>query len=272
MHSTDTIPICVIQLSSQRNVQENLHVVREQVEKATQEGAAWIVLPENLAYFGPEVGKRSIAEPLRPGGGPIFDTLADLAARHRRWIIAGGIPEKSNDPDRPYNTCAVLAPDGSLHARYRKIHLFEVDLPNGLHISEYVANTPGQRTVVCDMDGWRVGLSICYDLRFPEHYRSLADQGAEVVVVPAAFTVATGKDHWHVLLRARAIENQVYVLAPGLWGRHGKHETYGKSLVADPWGDVVAQCSDGIGRCHARLTRQVLDRVRKTLPALRHRR
>ena len=126
--------------------------------------------------------------------------------------------------------------------------------------------------MVCDIDGWRVGLSICYDLRFPEQYRQMASMGAEVMLVPAAFTAATGKDHWHALLRARAIENQCYVLAPGQWGRHGRHQTYGKSLVADPWGDVIAQCTDGVGQCHGWLRRERLEQVRAGLPALRHRR
>jgi predicted amidohydrolase len=160
-----------------------------------------------------------------------------------------------------------------LVARYRKLHLFDVDVGDGQSYRESASTSPGAAPVVVDLAGFRVGLSICYDLRFPELYRVLTDLGAEIIVVPSAFTLATGKDHWHVLLRARAIEAQAYVVAAAQWGTHPRgRRTYGKSLVADPWGDVIAQCPDGEGIVLANIDRAHLERVRASLPSLRHRR
>jgi predicted amidohydrolase len=231
-----------------------------------------VLLPENFAYMGPEPGRREVADELDVTDGPVVSALRDLGRRHGAWIIAGGMPERADDPDRPYNTCAVFGPDGALCGRYRKIHLFDVDLHDGADYRESTVCTPGTEAVVLELAGLRVGLSVCYDLRFPELYRRLAALGAEVLVVPAAFTLATGKDHWHVLLRARAIENQAYVLAAGQWGQHGNRLTYGKSCIIDPWGEVIAQASEGPGVAVADIDLGVLASVRARLPALRHRR
>jgi len=268
----DSLEVAAIQLNSQDDPIANLGTVRSLVHDAARRGAKLIVLPENLAYMGPEDGKRAIAQPLEPGKS-LFDALSAMALEANAWVIAGGLPEASSDPRRPYNTCALFTPTGSLGGKYRKLHLFDVDLPDGTKISESEANMAGDEPVVVDVDGFKVGLSICYDLRFPELYRRLADLGAEIVVVPAAFTLTTGKDHWHVLLRARAIENQLYVIAPGQWGRHPKgRTTYGKSIVVDPWGEVIAQCSEGEGLCLATVHRGYIAQVRVSLPALLHRR
>jgi deaminated glutathione amidase len=269
----DTLRVGVVQMSSQDDVQRNLARAVELVAKAAAEGAKLVVLPENFAFMGAEEGKRALAEPLDAAtSGPIRTALADAAKRSGIYVVAGGMPERSGDADRPFNTCAVVAPDGSIAARYRKLHLFDVEVGDGQKYRESASTSPGAEPVVVSMLGFKVGLSVCYDVRFPELYRKLADLGAEVVVVPAAFTLATGKDHWHVLLRARAIECQAYVAAAAQWGVHPHdRRTYGKSLVADPWGDVIAQCSDGEGVTVATIDRRRLESVRANLPSLRHR-
>ena len=261
----------VVQLNSQDDVGANLARVRALVAAAAGAGAELVVLPENFAFTGDEVKKRAIAEAL-DGDGPIVSTLRTVAREARVHLVAGGMPEASGDPDRPYNTSVLVGPDGVVAARYRKVHLFDVDLPDGTKLLESGATKPGVvEPVVADVGGVRLGMTICYDVRFPELYRLLA--GARIVTVPAAFTLTTGKDHWHVLLRARAIENQVFVLAAAQHGKHPKgRQTYGKSLVVDPWGDVIAQCSEGEGFALARLDFAYQDRVRASLPALAHRR
>ncbi|MFO7178426.1 MAG: carbon-nitrogen hydrolase family protein, partial [Pseudomonadota bacterium] len=175
-------------------------------------------------------------------------------------------------PERPHNTSVVVTPDGAVAAAYRKIHLFDVDV-GGERYRESESTLPGNAVVSVRVEGFEVGLSICYDVRFPELYRELAQRGAEVLTVPAAFTLNTGKEHWHVLLRARAIESQCYVLAAAQTGVHpGGRATYGHSLVVDPWGTVIAEASDGVGIATATLEREFLTTIRRRLPALAHRR
>jgi predicted amidohydrolase len=260
------------QMSSQGDVGANLDRVAALIGEAAGRGAALVLLPENFAFLGDEEGKRALAEDLDALDGPIARRLSEAARAHRVTVLAGGMPERSGDRDRPFNTCAVFGPDGRLAARYRKIHLFDVDLAERRY-RESAATAAGEAPVVAVAAGFQVGLSICYDLRFPELYRALAAAGAEVLVVPAAFTVTTGKDHWHVLLRARAIESQCYVVAAAQWGKHpGGRLTYGKSCVIDPWGEVIAQSSEGEGVILAPIDRGYLGRVRESLPSLRHRR
>lgn len=263
--------IAAVQLQSQEDVGENLGRAREWVLRAAERGAEVVLLPENFAFMGPEADKRAIAERVAEPG-PIQSALAAMAKEAGVVLIAGGFPEASGDERRPFNTLAVHAEDGSLVGTYRKIHLFDVRLPDGSEISESAATTAGREAIVIEVLGYRLGLSICYDLRFPELYRALVDRGAEVLLVPAAFTLLTGKDHWHVLLRARAIESQCFVVAAAQWGTHPKgRTTYGHSLVADPWGTVIAEASDGPGVVVAELDPEVLARVRQNLPSLRHR-
>jgi predicted amidohydrolase len=201
-----------------------------------------------------------------------------MAREWRVWIVAGGMPEASGDPARPFNTSLLVAPDGRVVARYRKIHLFDVDLADGTKHLESGATSPGTGPVIAEVTPSggapvKLGMTVCYDVRFPELYRALVGGGARIVTVPAAFTVTTGRDHWHVLLRARAIENQVFVLAPAQHGKHPKgRSTYGKSLIVDPWGDVLAQAAEGEGFATARLDFAAQDRVRASLPVLQHRR
>lgn len=262
-----------IQMNSQGDVAENLDRVAALVAEAARRGASAVVLPENFAYMGDEEGKRAFAEVLDPPSGVIASRLAEIARTQRVTVVAGGLPERSADPDRPYNTCAIFSPEGGLVARYRKIHLFDVALSDGTRYCESASTMAGDAPVTADVDGVRLGLSICYDVRFAELYRALSGAGAEAIVVPAAFTLLTGKDHWHVLLRARAIEAQAYVIAAAQWGKHPRgRATYGKSCIIDPWGEVIAQASEGEGVVTATLDPVYLARVRENLPALQHRR
>jgi deaminated glutathione amidase len=262
-----------IQLSSQDDIEANLAACRTLLEQARDRGAELGVLPENFAFFGADSERAKVAEPLGDRSAPIQRTLSELALSLGMTIVGGGMPELSSDPARPFNTCVVFGPDGSIAAHYRKIHLFDVELGDGTNITESLTTSAGDRVVVASIAGRGVGLSICYDLRFPELYRKLVDQGAEVIVVPAAFTEHTGKHHWHALLRARAIESQAWVVAAAQWGLHPKQRTtYGHSLIVDPWGTVVAECSDGVGIIVAELDGTLTARVRNSLPSLRHRR
>ena len=270
---SDALRIGAVQLNCQAEVQPNLTECRHQVSAAAKLGARVVVLPENFAYLGPETGKRDIAERLGDDAAPIQRAVAEMARDAGVTVVAGGLPEASSDPKRPHNTCAVYDADGSLVAAYRKIHLFDVELPDGTELLESVATTAGTEPKVVEVEGFRIGLSICYDLRFPELYRKLVDLGAEVLLVPAAFTLQTGKDHWHALLRARAIESQCWVVAAAQWGRHPKgRASYGHSLIADPWGLVVAEASDRVGVVVADVDRAYLDKVRAMVPSLEHRR
>jgi predicted amidohydrolase len=195
-----------------------------------------------------------------------------MAREHALCVIGGGFPERTADAARPHNTLLAVGPDGKDLATYRKIHLFDVQLGSGGSYAESDATSAGAEIATAEVGGFKLGLSICYDLRFPELYRALSDRGAEVLLVPAAFTLHTGKDHWHVLLRARAIEAQAFVVAAGQFGTHpGNRQTYGHSLVVDPWGTVIAEAGDGVGLVTATLERARLDSVRRSLPSLTHR-
>jgi len=268
----ETLRVAAVQLQSQDDVQQNLEVCRRLVNSARREGAKLVLLPENFAYFGADTGKHSCAERLSDEGGKIQRTLAELARSAEVFLVAGGFPEASSDPARPFNTALVYGPDGKPVCSYRKIHLFDVALRDGTVHSESAGTTPGETLVTFDIGQFRVGLSICYDLRFPELYRGLVERGANVLLVPAAFTAHTGKDHWHPLLRARAIESQAYVVAAAQWGKHPLgRTTYGHSLIVDPWGTVVAEASDKVGVISAALDFDYLTQVRAAVPCLAHR-
>lgn len=273
MKTPDSLRVAAVQLNSQNDVKRNLADVEALVIRAAERGAELTLLPENFAYFGADAGRCAIAERLGDMSAPIQGALSALAKRSRMTLVAGGFPEQSENPERPFNTCAVFAPSGEIVASYRKVHLFDVELPDGSKLCESAHTTPGIEPVAIEIAGFRVGLSICYDLRFPELYRALVARGAEILLVPASFTLLTGKDHWHVLLRARAIEAQCWVVAAAQWGKHPRERTtYGHSLVADPWGAVVAECSDRVGLVVAELDHAYLEQVRSRLPSLEHRR
>lgn len=258
-----------VQLCSRDDREANVREALALVDAACDRGARLVALPENVDFIGAEERKIAGAESL---GGPTFRAFADKARERGVWLLAGTIAERGR-PSRIHNTSVLYGPDGAAAAVYRKIHLFDVDLPDGVRYQESAIVDPGSEPVVAKTPLAAIGMSVCYDLRFPELYRALATGGAEVLTVPSAFTLHTGKDHWEVLLRARAIENTAYVIAPAQGGRHGGGRvTYGHALIADPWGTVIARCSDGPGFCVAELAPDVLERVRRELPSLRHRR
>lgn len=263
----------VVQLQSSDDVRANLNAVKQVAIDASRRGARVVVLPENFAYFGTEAGRADIAEEVGANDGAIMSALASVCRQCDVYVIGGGMPEKSNVKERPYNTCVVLNPHGEVIARYRKIHLFDVTLPSGQTYNESRSTSPGSDVVVVDIEGFRFGLSVCYDLRFPALFEQLRTQGADVLVVPAAFTQLTGQDHWQPLLRARAIENQCWLLAAGQWGKHpGDRATYGHSMIIDPWGTVVAQCPNQPSIAVCTLDTQRAHDVRSRIPCFDHRR
>jgi predicted amidohydrolase len=269
-----------VQMTSTEDVEGNLERARELVRQAATFGALLVGLPENFAYLGNDRDHRlAIAETLpdpgtaAPGStGPILGAMQELARATGTWLLLGGFPERGAG-NKIRNSAVLLDPSGAVVSVYRKMHLFDVDVPGGRRFRESEAIEPGGTPVVAETPWGGLGLSICYDLRFPELYRALTAGGARMVAVPSAFTVETGKDHWHVLLRARAIENQVFLLAPAQVGVHGPNRSsYGHALVVDPWGVVLAECGDHEGVALARLDFDYQDRVRAALPVLTHRR
>ena len=273
MPVANSFSVVAVQLNSRGDIQENLDQCEHWARAALRSRPDLILLPENFAFLGSEHEKRRIAERLGDADAPIQGRLLSLARRTQATVVAGGFPEASSDPLRPYNTCAVFSPSGNIVAAYRKIHLFDVDLPSGQRLRESETTTPGTEPMVVPVAGITVGLSICYDLRFPELYRALIDQGAEVLLVPAAFTAETGRKHWQVLLQARAIESTAWVVAANQCGEHGHGRvSYGHSMVVDPWGTVVAECSDEEGVVGFDLDLGFARDCRQRLPSLRHRR
>jgi predicted amidohydrolase len=263
--------VAVVQMTSTPEVAANLETAGRLVARAAEQGARLVVLPEGFAFLGPDGGQRAVAERL-DGSGPILARCQAWAQKANVELVLGGFWEVA-EGDRVYNACVHLGADGALKASYRKIHLFDVDLADGTQLKESAAIAPGERTVVTDAPFGKLGLSICYDVRFPELYRKLVDQGAIALAVPAAFTLHTGKDHWHILLQARAIESQSYVLAAAQTGNHyGRRFSYGHALIADPWGCIVAQCGEGEGIAVATIDTTLIERIRTQLPSLKHRR
>lgn len=261
----------VVQMTSRADVEANLDAVERLVRRGVSEGAALLVVPECFSYLGPEEGKLALAETIAPPG-PILARLAALAKNVGAELVLGGHWERGADASKVRNACVHVGADGAVRAVYRKIHLFDVDLPDGTKLLESQTVEPGAETVVTDAPFGKLGLSICYDVRFPELYRRLVDDGAIALAVPAAFTLTTGKDHWHVLLRARAIEQQCYVLAAAQTGHHhGTRFSYGHAMIVDPWGTVLAQCGEGEGVAVATVDPEVVAKVRLALPSLAHR-
>ncbi len=269
--TSSSLSVAAIQLTSTPDVDANLSRALHHLEEAASAGAELAVLPENFGFLGSEKAKLAYAQSIEEGS--FVAPLRELAAKKGMGIIAGGMPEKGPDDDRVYNTAVFIGRSGEVVGSYRKIHLFDIDLAGKISYQESASVLSGNEPMVVEFEGWKVGLSICYDLRFPEMYRSLVDQGAHVLTVPAAFTLQTGRDHWEVLLRARAIENQCYVIAAGQVGEHLKGRTsWGQSCVIDPWGTILEQAPDVEGITLATLERSELQRIRTQLPCLTHRR
>jgi predicted amidohydrolase len=259
-----------VQMTSTADRARNLDTALRLVSEAADLGAKLVGLPENFAFMGRDEDRIAGAETLE---GPTLAAVRDLARRRGIFVLAGSIAEKVDAPGKTANTSVLVGDDGSIVASYQKIHLFDVNIPDGARYAESETVQPGDRAVLAPTTLGRIGLTVCYDLRFPELYRQLAELGAEILCIPAAFTLFTGKDHWEVLLRARAVENLAYVIAPAQVGRHSANRiTFGNAMVVDPWGVVLARCPDGEGVCVAPVRRDRLEQVRRELPSLKHRR
>jgi predicted amidohydrolase len=263
------IRVACVQMTSRDDKAANLATAARLVARASATGADVVVLPEKWNAIGGHDVLNAAAEPL--DGGESVDAMSGWAAHHGITLVGGSITERRDGREKLSNTSLVFDPEGELVATYRKIHLFDVDV-GGQSYRESDAEEPGEEPVVARLEEWPIGLTVCYDLRFPELFRILALEGAELITVPAHFTLYTGKDHWHVLLRARAIENQLYVVAAAQIGETmpGK-PCYGRSLIVDPWGTVLAQAPDEETVISAELDRARLLHVRETLPSLKNR-
>ena len=265
--------VAAVQMASGLNPSANLLEADRLIGRAVDAGACLVVLPENFALMGAtESDKLQIRE--SEGAGPIQDFLAGQAARHRLWLVGGTIPVATQDPQRVRAACLLFDADGHRVARYDKLHLFDVWLEEtGENYTESTTIEAGSQIVVMDTPCGRLGLAVCYDLRFPELFRAMLDQDVEVLALPAAFTAITGKAHWETLVRARAIENLCYVVAAAQGGYHlSGRETYGDSMIVDPWGLVLQRLPRGPGIIVADIDLQRLGRVRRNFPALEHRR
>jgi predicted amidohydrolase len=265
--------VAVCQMRSGDDVAANLAEARRLLQEAAKDGADLAVLPELFAYLGPASRVAQIAEPL--AGGAASESLASAAREHRMWVLGGSVHER--DGEHVYNTSPLFDRAGELVARYRKIHLFDVDLEDQPPFRESVTFTAGTEIVSHPVEDVRAGLTICYDLRFPELFRALMAVGTELFLVPAQFQHRTGVAHWEVLLRARATEDQCFVAAAAQWGEFGASEerrrSYGRSMIVGPWGDILVEApEDGAGVWSADLDLTELRRVRAILPALEHRR
>ncbi|MEE2829367.1 MAG: carbon-nitrogen hydrolase family protein [Myxococcota bacterium] len=260
----------VVQVTATDDRSANLRTTSDLVRRAAGEGAEVICLPEMWPFVGSDAEKLAGAESL---DGPSMTAMRELALELGVWMLPGSFAEISEVPDRVYNTAPVYDPSGALVGVYRKLHLFDVDIPGGAVFQESDTVTPGDRAVVVDTPIGRLGLTVCYDLRFPALYEALREGGAEIVLVPAAFTAHTGQAHWEVLLRARAIEQQVWVVAPNQGGRHNaKRESYGHSMIVDPWGGVAARVPEGPGIALGDVDPARVHRLRRELPCGSHKR
>jgi len=266
--------VTLVQMNSIGDKAANLTTARALIERAVElERPDWICLPECFDFIGgTRADKIAAAEDLP--GGPAYEMCQSLAKSHKVHIHAGSILERIPGDDRIHNTSVAFNRDGVEVARYRKIHMFDITAPDGAKYHESAAFKPGGEVVTYECEGLRIGCAICYDLRFPYLFQALAERGADMIALPSAFTLVTGKDHWEVLCRARAIEVQAYLCAPAQTGAHkAGHETrfsYGNSLIADPWGHVVAKASEGAGLVSTHLDAERIRKIRSMIPVAKH--
>lgn len=259
----------VCQMNSQGDYRENMRVALDLLDKSRNAGSDVAVLPEVFTYRGDRARGHEYVEAIP---GRTTEALAAKARELKMWVLAGSIREASDDPVRSYNTSVLFDRDGNEVARYRKIHLFDVDIAGKVAAKESENIRPGNEIVLADIEGHKFGLTICYDLRFPELFRALALMDCDAIFLPAAFTMQTGRDHWEVLIRARAIENSCYMLASGLVGKHESGgETYGHSMIVDPWGTVVSCMPDETGIVVSELDFARQARIRQEIPVLANR-
>jgi nitrilase len=264
--------IAAVQMASGPNVNANLLETERLIKQAAAAGAELVVLPENFALMGMnEHDKVKIRE--ADGSGHLQDFLAEQAARNGIWLVGGTIPLNAHDPDKVTASCLLYDAQGKRVARYDKIHLFDVLITeNDERYNESQTIEPGTKAVVVETPFGKLGMAVCYDLRFPGLFRSLVEQGAEIITIPSAFTAITGKAHWEVLVRARAIENQCYVVASAQGGYHANgRETYGNSMVVDPWGRVLDRMGRGSGVVVSEINMERLRDIRRSFPVLEHR-
>ncbi len=264
--------VAAIQMTSGHDIQANLDAAGRFLEDAAKQGAVLAALPENFAFMGLNSGdKRAVGEP--DGAGRIQNFLADTARRLKLWVVGGTIPLRSDRDGRVTASSLVYTAEGQRAARYDKIHLFDVDVPGSTETHRESAHTiPGHDARVVDTPAGKLGLAVCYDMRFPELFRVLSRQGADLFVVPSAFTVPTGEAHWETLLRTRAIENLCGLIAPAQWGVHPSgRATYGHSMIIDHWGKVLAQMPGGTGCLVADIDTAARMEARWKFPALEHR-
>lgn len=263
------LTVGVVQTNSQDDKQANIAEALAGIDRAARMGARFVSLPETWSYLGPGKDSHAAAERVP---GDLTRILADKARERSIYLHAGSILEKVSEHDKLYNTTVVFDPSGDIVARYRKMHLFDVDIAGEKAFRESDEIEPGEEIVTFDLDGIRVGLAICYDVRFPELFRILALSGAEIIMLPAAFTLMTGKDHWEPLIRARAIENTVFMIAAAQVGSHPPGRMcFGRSMVVDPWGVVLAQAGDIPTVITATLELDEISRVRRQIPSLKNR-
>jgi predicted amidohydrolase len=266
---SNAFDVAVLQMNSGEDKAANIETALRLIDEAAASGARLVVLPEIWTYLGKEEGNRENAE-LIPG--PVTDALAAKAKHYGIYLHGGSILEKREGEPKLFNTTVVFGPDGEIVAKYSKIHMFDVVLDGVASYKESNTVQRGDEIVIFDMEGTTVGLAICYDLRFPELFRILRLRGADVIVLPAAFTMTTGKDHWEVLIRARAIENQVYMVSCGQFGPDSSGKwCYGRSLVADPWGTVLASAPDREYVLKATVDLDYLQKVRRQVPSVENR-
>ncbi|NIO06052.1 MAG: carbon-nitrogen hydrolase family protein [Proteobacteria bacterium] len=263
------IRVGLMQMDSQDQKERNMRRASELLEEAVSRGATLVGLPEYFNFIGEENQESEQAETIP---GPTTTQMAEWARKHHIWLHGGSLLERVDGRDKLFNTTVVFSPDGKIVSRYRKIHLFDVDVMGGPAVQESTIREPGDQIVVCPTPVGTIGLSICYDLRFCEVYRILALKGAQVVFVPSMFADLTGRDHWEPLLKARAIENQFFVLAPAQIGKKPLYSCYGHSIIVDPWGTVLAQAPDGETSLLADLDLEKIEVIRKQIPCLKNRR
>lgn len=276
--------IAIIQMNSVSDVGANIAKATALIERAIdQEGPDWVCLPEHWNWAGGATKDKAANADDVPGGRA-YEAAQNLAAKHKIWVHSGSVLERARGPDgtplgKVHNTTVVFDRAGGQVAVYRKIHLFDITLPDGTAYKESASVIPGREIVTYDCEGLKVGCAICYDLRFPEMFQALVARGAELIALPSSFTLQTGKDHWEVLCRARAIETETYFVAPGQCGSflaptpgsgNERRFTYGHSLVADPWGHVIAKVSDGEGFACARIDKAYLAQCRANIPVASH--
>lgn len=256
----------VVQLDSQDNEEENLQKIRTGVEEASAKGARLVVLPETVHYIGKNMKGHAVKIP-----GPLTDFFAELAVKHRIYLHCGSITEE-NSTGKPYNTSLLICPDGDIIGKYRKLHLFDIDMEEGPSVHESHQLRGGNEVVAVHTAIGTIGFAVCYDIRFPEMFKLMSQNGANIFLICANFTKQTGQAHWEALLRARAIENTCYVIACGQTGEKEKYTAYGNSMMIDPWGSIIARADEKEQVILSEIDQDLIDEVRKQMPSLKNNR